>query len=336
VEPEQIRQLDEILAAYLRHKLPAVEGISVDKVERSTGGASRSQWFFDARWEGEAAVSKQLTLRTSECTCFRDEESSIEREYRIYKSLERSPVPVPTNYFYEDDPRWLGRPFVIRERLEGTTAFVGATPEQQQRIVDQLIEVLAAQHLMDWDELGLSFLGAPEPGPDCALHLVDQWENVIRREQLEPSPLLTAAARWLRHRSPRVVDRISLCQGQVGPGQMLVRGDQLVGSLDWESAFLGDPMSDIAYLEYMLRPSMGDYVDQLLARYCDLTGLPIRKENIRFYLVFNSFWVTAICLAGRRRVASGEMPKLQTSYVGISIPQGFMMRIAQVLASDRI
>ena len=334
MEPEIIRQLEPILATYLSHRLPGLKNLTINNIERSTGGASRSQWFFDATWDGDASISNQLILRTVECTCFRDEESSIEREYLIYKRLENSPVPVPINYFYEDDPQWIGIPFVIRQRLPGTTRMDRSSPEGQRRIADQLIEVLAAQHLMDWQALDLSFLGVPDDSANCAAHLVDQWANVIRREQLEPNPLLTAAARWLRHRAPRKVDRISLCQGQVGPGQVLCEDDKLIASLDWESAFLGDPMADIAYFSFMLRPTLGDYVDDLLARYCHLTGFTIREENIRFYEVFNSFWVAAICLAARRRVATGEMSQLQATYVGISIPHSFLTRIARVMTTE--
>ncbi|MBI4299545.1 MAG: hypothetical protein HY677_00285, partial [Chloroflexi bacterium] len=132
---------------------------------------------------------------------------------------------------------------------------------------------------------------------------------------------------------PREVDRIALCQGQVGPGQILYSDDRVVGSLDWESAFLGDPMADIAYFDFIVRPMMGDYVDVLLQRYEELSGLKIRPENVRFYSVFGSYWVSAICICGRNRVASGEMRKLQTANVGIRVPQSFMRRIAQVIAS---
>ncbi|MBI4300926.1 MAG: phosphotransferase, partial [Chloroflexi bacterium] len=173
MEPETIARLDQVLAAYLAYRLPEVEDVRVSNVVRSTGGASRSQWFFDVSWRGEAPVSKTLTLRASECTCFRDSESSLEREYRIFKALEGSPVPVPRNYWYEDDPRWLGEPFVIRERIEARTSFAGEPPETKRRIIDHFVEILAAQHSMDWRKMGLSFLGASARTEDCALELVE-------------------------------------------------------------------------------------------------------------------------------------------------------------------
>jgi|TARA_B100000315_G_C14544085_1_gene572366 aminoglycoside phosphotransferase (APT) family kinase protein len=328
MEPEVIVKLDTLLSDYLRYRIPAVRNLKVSNVTRSTGGASRSQWFFDAHWDGPADIASELILRTGECTCFRDEEASLEREFRIYKCLKDSPVPVPDNYWYEEDPKWLGLPFVIRERLPGSTRMDELSLDEQFDLASQLIDILAAQHDMDWQEKGFAFLGEPPDRDRCAEHLVDQWYRVIRREQLEPSPLLTTAARWLRQRSPTHVDRICLCQGQVGPGQVLFNDGQIVGSLDWESAFLGDPMADIAYFSFMLRPILGDRIDSLLERYTRVTGLPIREENVRFYEVFNSFWVAAICFAARNRVETGEMAKLQTTYVGVSIPHSFLTRIA--------
>lgn len=333
MQPKTIRALDTILAGYIGRKLPQVKNVQVGNVVRSTAGASRSQWFFDVSWDGEAPVAKRLTLRASECTCFREDDSSIEREYRIFKGLEGSPIPVPTNYWYEDDPTWLGEPFVIREFIDAQASFATERDETKRRILDHFIELLAAQHCMDWRAFGLGFLGAPDPPEDCALRLLEKWDATVQRDRLEPTPLMTAAAVWLKRNLPRSVDRIVLCQGQVGPGQILYSGDRVVASLDWESAFLGDPMADIAYLEFILRPTMGDYTDVLLRRYEKLSGLTIRPENVRFYSVFGSYWVSAICISGRRSVATGEMRKLQALNVGLAVPLSFMRRIARVIAS---
>src|SRR4029079_18211792 len=99
-----------------------------------------------------------------------------------------------------------------------------------------------------------AFLGVPESPEAAAPRLVETWIAAVERELLEPSPLMAAAGAWLRRNVPHRADCIALCQGQVGPGQILYDGERVAGSTDWESAFLGDPMADIAYFDFSVRP----------------------------------------------------------------------------------
>ena len=335
MEPDTIERLPEILRAYLSERLPEVRNVTIHNVARSPGGNSRSMWFFDAGWDGDAPVSKQLMFRANESTCFRDEEASLEKEYRIFRALQDTPVPVPANYWYERDPSWAGEDFVIRERVDGDTNFRDLPAESQLAILNHFVEILAAQHNLDWEALGLSFLGAPKDGPECARMVVERWERATQRELLEPQPVMTATMAWLKRNLPTEVDRIVLGQGQVGPGQVLFRDDRVVASLDWESGFIGDPMSDLAYLDFMVRPMIGDEaMEGLITRYGELSGLPIRRDNMRFYTVFQSYWAVSACLAAVNRFATGEMRKTQTLVLGMAAPRSFLRRMERIVRED--
>ena len=332
MELETIQRLPEILAAYLSERLPSVRNVSVTNVVRSAGGGSRSMWFFDAAWEGEAPVAKQLIFRANESTCFRDAEASLEKEYRVFRALQETPIPVPANYWYERDPKWAGEDFVIRERVDGDGSFRELPAPRQRAILDHFVELLAIQHNLDWEAMGLSFLGAPSDGADCARLVVETWERATKRELLEPQPVMTATMAWLKRNLPTAVDRIVLGQGQVGPGQFLHRDDRVVASLDWESAFIGDPMSDLAYLDFMVRPVIGDEaMAALIARYSELSGIPIRRDNVRFYTVFQSYWAVSACLAATNRFATGEMRKLQALTLGVQAPRSFLRRMQRIV-----
>ena len=335
MEPETIERLPEILRAYLSEHLPEVRNVSIHNVARSPGGNSRSMWFFDADWEGEAPVAKRLMFRANESTCFRDEEASLEKEYRVFRALQETPVPVPTNYWYERDPSWAGEDFVIRERVEGDTDFRSLPAASQRAILDHFVELLAIQHNLDWESMGLAFLGAPRDGPECARMVVERWERATKRELLEPQPVMTATMAWLKRNLPTEVDRIVLGQGQVGPGQILFRDDRVVASLDWESGFIGDPMSDLAYLDFMVRPMIGDdAMEGLITRYGELSGLPIRRDNMRFYTVFQSYWAVSACLAAVNRFSTGEMRKTQTLTLGMAAPRSFLRRMERIVRED--
>ncbi len=335
MEPDTIERLPEILQAYLQERLPDVRDLTVRNVRRSPGGNSRSMWFFDADWEGEAPISKRLMFRANESTCFRDEEASLEKEYRIFRALEATPIPVPANYWYERDPAWAGEDFVIRERIEGETNFHDLPAAEQRSILSHFVELLAVQHSLDWRAMGLDFLGAPQDGADCARLVVERWERATKRELLEPQPVMTATMAWLKRNLPTEVDRIVLGQGQVGPGQLLHREGRVVASLDWESGFIGDPMSDLAYLDFMVRPTIGDEaMEALLGRYVELSGIPLRRDTMRFYTVFQSYWAVSACLAAVNRFATGEMRKVQTLALGVRAPRSFLRRMERIVREE--
>ena len=340
--PETISQLSEVLSDYLSSRLPDHPHVTVTNVKRSHLGGSRAMWSFDADWDGELAISKSLALRADESTCFREPEISLEKEYRVYKALEGTVIPVPKNYWYEGDTRWIGQPFVIREWMNGVeSAFTEKnTVEQKRALLDHFVEILAAQHTLNWQDLDLDWLGVPRDTADCAPTVLDRWEKVVHRELLEPYPLMTAAMKWLRSNIPDEVDRIVLNQGQVGPGQFLFRDDRVVASLDWESAYLGDPMSDIAYFCLQVRLHVGDYTEHLLKRYSNLTSIPIRPDNIRFYTVFHVYWGGAACLVAINKFANGLMPSIHSPWLGMGgrppaaggPPRTFARRLARLLA----
>lgn len=122
--------IPERLRRYLASRLPNVRDVRIENLFRSPSGNSRAMWFFDADWTGDAPVSKTLTLRTNETTCFREPEVSLEKEFRVYRALEGTAVPVIRNYWYETDPAWFGEPFVIRERMEGVQTTVNGAPQE--------------------------------------------------------------------------------------------------------------------------------------------------------------------------------------------------------------
>ena len=305
--------IPDALHRYLSARLPQISNMHIGPVTRSPGGSSRAMYFFDAGWTGDAAVSKTLALRMDESSTFKEPEISLYREFRVYRALMGSTVPVIDNYWYEDDPSWLGQPFVIRERIEDVhTSIDFASTDEKQTVLENFIEIIAAQHSLDWRALGLEWLGAPRTPDSFPGELLEKWVRVFRRDQLAPDPLAVAGIAELRRQLPTHVSRVVLLQGQVGPNQILWRDGKIVASLDWESVMLGDPMADLAYFSLACRPHVGDeFVEHLLERYSELTGTPVQRESFAFYTGFQLFWSSVVATTALNYFCTRKPPRVE-------------------------
>src|SRR3972149_10084070 len=100
------------LEAYLRAKLPQVEQLSVSKLWRIPGGASRETWAFDALWqEGGKQTSHGFILRRDPDASLLETERDL--EFRVMEAVWSQGVPVPRMYWLEADASWLDRPFFV-------------------------------------------------------------------------------------------------------------------------------------------------------------------------------------------------------------------------------
>jgi aminoglycoside phosphotransferase (APT) family kinase protein len=306
---------EEQIAAYLEHQMPDARDIEVSGLWRIPGGASRETWSFDATWrEGEAQTGRGFILR-------RDPEASLletERyvEFRVYQALKDTDVPVPEVYWLEDDPRWLERPFFVMGRLPGESSpqalVAGTLDVDMEAIAQRKVEILASIHGLDWQALGLDFLGAPEGPERCGQHEMDRWETIMRQQALEPQPVLEVALAWLRAHQA-VAQRVTLVHGDYRTGNFLMEKDRITGVLDWEMVHLGDPLEDVAWGCVRSWRWAGDarvgglmLREDFYRRYEKASGLKVDREAVRFWEVLGNFKWAIICLTGARSFAEGR------------------------------
>jgi len=321
--------LGQKLEAYLRAKLPQVEQLSVSKLWRIPGGASRETWAFDALWqEGGKQTSHGFILR-------RDPDASVleterDLEFRVMEAVWSQGVPVPKMHWLEQDGAWLDRPFFVMDRIDGCET----SPQRllmepryvrvQQAIARQFTQILARIHALDWKALGLDFLGVP-PGPaGCAEMELAKWQAIVDREALEPQPVLRAAFAWLRRHPPRPAQGVVLVHADYRTGNFLVdEQGEIKGVLDWEMAHLGDPLEDIAWA--CIRPwrwagdeRVGGLMtrDEFYRAYSELTGLEIDDESLRFWEVLGNVKLAAIFLTGGRSFCEGRTASVMMALLG--------------------
>jgi aminoglycoside phosphotransferase (APT) family kinase protein len=92
----------------------------------------------------------------------------LERQFRILRALEPTPVRAPKVYWYEGAGDVLGREFYVMERLAGTV-YERSVPEELHDAPDRIarmsrgvVEQIAAIHRVDPTEAGL---GVPRRRP---------------------------------------------------------------------------------------------------------------------------------------------------------------------------
>lgn len=294
------------LEEWLSARLNEGRAVEVVAVERITGGQSAETYRLGTRfWRPGGALERALVLR-------RDPEGGlverdIAREFGVMHALADSPIPLPRVFALELDPAWLGRPFFVDEALPGTADRnrfnAPAFADHRPLLGDQFIGLLAKMHQLDVEEWGLGFLGSPGEGRLPALHEVDVWEDLFRRRQREPNPLLVETFLWLRANAP-VAPRVSLVHGEYRPGNFLYDGPRLIAVLDWEYAHLGDPNEDLGWA-FMKQFRVGEKEsgffprEEFLQRYEACAGWAVDREAVRFWEVFSNMKVVCIGITGQ-------------------------------------
>jgi aminoglycoside phosphotransferase (APT) family kinase protein len=308
---------------YLRHKMPRAEEVSVSGLFRIPGGASRETWSFDARWrEKGKGMSQGFIMRRDPDASLLETERDI--EFRVMDALWGTAVPVPQMHWLETDPRWLDRPFVVMERVDGcetnpqTLAIDPRYAEARLRLARRFGEVLAAIHHVDWRKLDLDFLGVPESPSHCGLMEIDKWERVLDQEGIEPRPVLRAAIAWLRRNLPHPAQKIVLVHADFRAGNFLYNEDgEMKAFLDWEMVHLGDPMEDVAWA--CIRPwrwagneLIGGFMEreEFYRLYEELSGFKVDQQAIRFWEVLGNLKLALIFLTGGRSFCEGRTRNL--------------------------
>lgn len=322
--------MSDRIAEYLAVKMPAATDVSVRRLYRIPGGASRETWSVDARWtEGGERREQGFIFRADPAASLL--ESNRGAEFRIYQSLAGSGVPVPRVYWDEPDTRWIGKPFFVMERVAGETApAVLMSPRYapyHRLIGEQLAAHLARIHALDWRSRGLDSLGEPPSPADCATREVDRWGAILEKDTLEPQPVLQLAIRWLRRRLP-TAQRIAVLHGDYRTGNYLFDETGIRAFLDWEMAHLGDPLEDVAwgaikYWQFAGDSKIGGVIEReaFYRIYEEAGGARIDRQAVHFWEVFGNLKMAVISITGARSFCDGVTQDLVMAYVGRGVPR---------------
>ena len=245
------------------------------------------------------------------------------REFRVLHALANTDVPVPEVFAFCDDPDVNGASFYVMERVEGvilrdSTGLANLTPETARACSEELVDVLASIHTVDYEAVGLGEFGRPDGFLERQVRRWgEQWERSKTREQ----PAVDELGRRLQAALPESGPP-SIVHGDYRLDNTMLAADDpgtIVAVLDWEMSTLGDPLADLGlFLLYWGSPTAQNVAtgepigtrpgflsrDQVVARYAERSGRNV--DHLDWYLVFASYKLAIIVEGINARIRMGK------------------------------
>jgi aminoglycoside phosphotransferase (APT) family kinase protein len=275
----------------------------VDRAVLLAGGASKEAWAVDSN-------GRQLLIRRAAGGVIHQATLSLEHEFEVLRAAYEAGVRVPEPIAYLGDVA--GREAFVMERVRGETIGRRIVKSPPSGLDLQLAEELAKIHAIP--PARVPFLESGDP----VARFYEELDSVG-----EPHPAIELGLHWVKerlpaHRNPVVV------HGDWRIGNIAVDEEGIVAVLDWEFAHLADPVEDLAWpLVRAWRFGADDKhlggvgeLDRYLARYAELTGLEVTREELLVWEVFgNVKWATG-CLTQSRRHFNGQERSVELAVLG--------------------
>jgi aminoglycoside phosphotransferase (APT) family kinase protein len=175
---------------------------------------------------GVEAAGRRLVVRRPPIGHFLPTAHDMSREYRVYRALHGTDVPVPEAYALCEDESVIGAPFYVMERLDGIVPhepadLAVASADANARTGVDYAGVLAAIHGIDLDAVGLAGFGKPSGYLERQVsRWIDQWE----RSKQADEPAIDALAAHLRQTMPEQRET-TLVHGDYRLGNVMLDGD---------------------------------------------------------------------------------------------------------------
>lgn len=181
-----------------------------------------------------------------------------QHEFELLRALENSGVDAPRALLLDTSATLLPTPYLVVEFIDGELALA---PADSVASATAMAARLAAIHGLDVP--GLAWL--PDVSDRVAWLLAQTGPDEFG-----------ARAALKRHWPPTVSHPVVLLHGDFWPGNLLWRGDRLVGVIDWEDAARGDPLADLAITRLELLRLWGERaMNAFTTRYAASTGVDL-------------------------------------------------------------
>lgn len=291
------------------------------------GGHSNLTYSVAEQRAADGAAGRRWVLRRPPLGQVLATAHDVVREHRIISSLANSAVPVPAAVGVSTDDSVNGAPFYVMDFVDGQVIRSASdaahlTPEVRTRAGESIVDVLAAIHSVDVDEVGLGDLARRE---DYIARQLKRWYGQFERTETQVEGGLGL---------PEVHEVHDLLLSQIPPqvGSTIVHGDyrldncmidktgQVIAVLDWEICTLGDPLADLGLL-WVYWTDEGEEAVLPQAAPTALAGFPRKFElmeryaaesgrdltHLPFYVAFGYWKLTCILAGVYARYAGGAM-----------------------------
>lgn len=302
--PPEPRSVGERLATALR---PSLGEVTVEDLERLSGGASRETWAF-------RAGGRDLILR-------RDPPGrpgppgSMAREADVIRAARRAGLAVP-DVVLDDSGDQLGTAGLIMSRVPGETIArrilrESEFSEARGLLCRQLGEFLGGLHRIDPREV---------PGLEEADVLKTLWSSYTTLP--DHSPTFEAAQEWLLANRPPPSGRV-IVHGDLRLGNIIVGPGGLNAAIDWELVHIGDPLEDLAWLctkawrfgSPLPVAGIGE-LPELFAAYESASGRHVDQQAFDWWLVLATLKWGIACMGQAAAHLSGAVRSIELAAIG--------------------
>jgi aminoglycoside phosphotransferase (APT) family kinase protein len=232
------------------------------------------------------------------------------------------------------DANVIGTVFYVMEFAEGRIFWDPALPDQTRteraRVYDQMNQVLAAIHNIDFNAVGLSDFGRPSAFFQRQLGL---WRDQYRASETEEIPAMTTLGGWLEKNLPEDDGQCTLVHGDYRIDNLLFdpKDLKIIAVFDWELSTLGDPLADLAYQVMQREMGRDWHLRGLAGLDTDALGIPSETSYIEAYCrrrriddlphwtfakAFAFFRFAAICQGVKKRALDGIAASPDAARVG--------------------
>ena len=182
-----------------------------------------------------------------------------------------------------------GRPFFVTEWVPGTASTSGrcggtAAAEEVRAVGLDLARAAARLHTVDWRRRRRRPTSAGRVGRRAAAAQLAYWEDLFRRQRLEPHPALVYAFGWLRRAGRRWPSGSRSSTATCASATCSTTGGRLTALLDWEMVHLGDPVEDLGWVYRRSGARSGRCRSRSSwPRTATAAGRPVDPDHLRWY-----------------------------------------------------
>ena len=308
--------MQDVLTTFIQDQTGA--GAEVHDLTRIPGGFSYETWSFRGAWTDDAGRHDERLIMRRAPRGGVLEPYDASKEFRVLRALEDTAVPVPRALWLEPTGDVLGTSFYVMDFVDGDIPLPWDESIDQDTRAEmhcQFTDVLAALHQVDWEARGLSFLGVPADRSDAAALELERCRELLERVALRPYPILHEIIATLDERRPPSPE-LALIHDDYRMGNFVWRDGAIVALLDWERAFIGDPMVDVAFSRIEALAGWCQVSGDMAVRYSEASGIPIDDTRVEYYTVLENLKATLVGLTGLKAFADGRTSDLRLVQIG--------------------
>jgi len=312
----------------------------VSHLKRMSGGGANESYRFELSHR-DSTETLVLRIKALGACC----ETHVPREFQMMKAVQDL-LPIAKPYWVAPDNTDFGAPAFICGLVPGVQAPPSATVKAtgmgtrygeplRQLLAPQFVKFEAMLHAYDWKACDLSHFDKPRVGTTEAIDWrLAFWDRVWEEDKIEEHPTMLLARDWLWANRP-IVDHVSLLHGDFRNGNFLYNPEngEITGILDWELCSLGDRHCDLGYTmlqAWGYQGADGKFLNSglidtetFISEYERVSGLPVDKQRLHYYLVFAIYWSAVALYATAIRNADARMTQLDVMYNLIAGKGGF-------------